>query len=150
MTQDGSPGTISEVSYPRRDREQTLMMIDGVAVNTAPAANSIWPNLTTDNIDQIEVLRGAGGALYGSQAMGGVINFISKEGQGRRNSRCSPKAAIAPPSARPRPSAGRKEVRLLGRAVVLLDHRLSSDQRQLRQSLGLDCGWIIISTTTRP
>ena len=38
--------------------------------------------LTTDDLDRIEVVRGAGGALYGSQAIGGVINFLTREGTG--------------------------------------------------------------------
>ena len=45
--------------------------------------------LTTDDLDRIEVVRGAGGALYGSQAIGGVVNLISAEGSGRPSSATS-------------------------------------------------------------
>jgi vitamin B12 transporter len=82
VTQDGSPGTISSVSIRGASSDQTLVMIDGVEINSGASGDFDLANLTTDNMDRIEVLRGAGGALYGSQAMGGVINFISKEGQG--------------------------------------------------------------------
>ena len=82
LNQDGSPGTISEVFIRGASPEQTLVLIDGVEVNTGSSGSFDLSNLTTDNLDRIEVLRGAGGSLYGSQAVAGVINFISKEGQG--------------------------------------------------------------------
>jgi vitamin B12 transporter len=40
-------------------------------------------NLTTENIERVEILRGAGGTLYGSQAVGGVVNLITRQGRGR-------------------------------------------------------------------
>ncbi len=82
LTQDGSPGTISDISIRGATAEQTLVLIDGVEVNPGSSGDFDLANLTTDNLDRVEVLRGAGGALYGSQAVGGVINFVSKEGQG--------------------------------------------------------------------
>ena len=48
-----------------------------------------FAHLTTENIERIEVLRGAGGTLYGSQAIGGVINIITKRGQGPLKRGCS-------------------------------------------------------------
>ena len=44
-----------------------------------------FAHLTTENIDRIEIVRGAGGTLYGSQAIGGVINIFTKRGQGPLN-----------------------------------------------------------------
>ncbi len=82
VNQGGSPGTISEVFIRGASPEQTLVLIDGVEVNTGSSGGFDLANLTTDNLDRVEVLRGAGGSLYGSQAVAGVINFITKEGQG--------------------------------------------------------------------
>jgi vitamin B12 transporter len=82
LTQSGSPGTLSDVFIRGATPAQTLILIDGVEVNTGATGSFDLANLTTDNLDRIEVVRGAGGALYGSQAVGGVINFISNEGQG--------------------------------------------------------------------
>ena len=56
--------------------------MDGVEVNDATDGQFDLANLTTDNLSRIEVLRGAGGALYGSHAVGGVVNLISEEGEG--------------------------------------------------------------------
>jgi vitamin B12 transporter len=82
VTQSGSPGALSEASIRGSTPAQTLILIDGVEVNTGASGGLDLANLTTDNLGRIEVVRGAGGALYGSQAVGGVINFISKQGQG--------------------------------------------------------------------
>ena len=59
-----------------------LVLLDGVEVNSNTAGSFDFANLTTDNTSRIEVLRGAGGSLYGSSAIGGVINVLSQEGTG--------------------------------------------------------------------
>ena len=81
-TQSGSPGTVAEVSIRGSTPAQTLIMIDGVPVNDSATGSFDLSRLTTDNLDRVEVVRGSGGALYGSQAIGGVINLISREGSG--------------------------------------------------------------------
>src|SRR5580704_15399866 len=82
VMQSGSPGTVSEVFIRGADPTLTLMMLDGVEVNTGATGEFDIANLTTDNLDRVEVVRGAGGSLYGSQAIGGVINLITPEGEG--------------------------------------------------------------------
>jgi vitamin B12 transporter len=82
VTQSGSPGTVTDVSIRGSTSAQTLVMVDGVELNTGTAGSFDIANLTTSDLDRIEVVRGAGGALYGSQAIGGVINLITREGQG--------------------------------------------------------------------
>jgi vitamin B12 transporter len=82
VTQSGSPGTIADVSIRGATPAQTLAMIDGVPLNDSATGSFDFSRLTTDDLDRIEVIRGAGGALYGSQAIGGVINLITREGSG--------------------------------------------------------------------
>jgi vitamin B12 transporter len=82
VAQSGSPGTIADVSIRGATPAQTLIMIDGVPINDAATGAVDLSRLTTDDLDRIEVVRGSGGALYGSQAIGGVINMISREGSG--------------------------------------------------------------------
>src|SRR5258708_1077424 len=82
VTQSGSPGSVTDVSIRGATASQTLVLVDGVEVNAGATGSFDMANLTTDNLDRVEVLRGAGGSLYGSQAIGGVINLLSQEGEG--------------------------------------------------------------------
>jgi vitamin B12 transporter len=82
VTQSGSPGTVTEVSIRGASPSQSLILLDGVEVNSGTTGAFDISNLTTDNLNRIEVLRGAGGSLYGSQAIGGVVNILSQEGEG--------------------------------------------------------------------
>jgi len=82
VVQSGSRGTTTSIFIRGSNSDQVLVLIDGVEVNSTTLGAFNFAHLTTDNIDRIEVLRGAGGTLYGSQAIGGVINIITKKGQG--------------------------------------------------------------------
>ncbi|MGH8338125.1 MAG: TonB-dependent receptor, partial [Gammaproteobacteria bacterium] len=82
VTQSGGPGSITDVSIRGASSSQVLVLLDGVEVNSSTTGSYDFANLTTDNTGRVEVLRGAGGSLYGSSAIGGVINLISQEGTG--------------------------------------------------------------------
>lgn len=82
VVQSGSRGTITSVFIRGANSDQSLVMIDGVEVNSTTAGSFNFAHLTTENVERIEILRGAGGTLYGSQAVGGVINIITKKGEG--------------------------------------------------------------------
>ncbi len=82
VTQSGSPGSVTDVSIRGATPSQTLVLIDGVEVNAGATGSFDMANLTTDNLDRVEILRGAGGSLYGSQAIGGVVNVLTPEGEG--------------------------------------------------------------------
>src|ERR1700691_3546866 len=71
VTQTGSPGSETDVMIRGASASQTLVLIDGVEVNTGATGSFDFANLTTDNLDRLEVLRGAGGSLYGSPGRGG-------------------------------------------------------------------------------
>lgn len=82
IAQHGSRGTTTTLFTRGAESDQTLVLIDGVEVNSVTVGAFDFSNLTTENIERIEVLRGGGGTLYGSQAVGGVINIITKKGEG--------------------------------------------------------------------
>ncbi|HET7909265.1 MAG TPA: TonB-dependent receptor plug domain-containing protein, partial [Nitrospira sp.] len=79
--QNGGPGTLAQVRMRGGTPQQTLVLIDGAIVNSATDGTYNFANLTTDNIDRIEILRGSQGMMWGSDAMGGVINIITKRGR---------------------------------------------------------------------
>jgi vitamin B12 transporter len=83
IAQAGGPGRQSSAFLRGSNSNQTKVMMDGVWLND-PTANRAFDlsNLTLDNIERIEVLRGPQSTLYGSDAIGGVINIITRRGRG--------------------------------------------------------------------
>ncbi|MBI4527310.1 MAG: TonB-dependent receptor [Deltaproteobacteria bacterium] len=81
MVQAGSRGNATSVFIRGSESDDVLVLIDGVEVNSTTLGSFDFAHLTTDNIERIEVVRGAGGTLYGSQAVGGVINILTKRGE---------------------------------------------------------------------
>jgi len=59
----------------------TLVLIDGVRVGSATAGSFDWGNLSTTDIERIEIVRGPQSSLYGADAMGGVIQIFTRKGQ---------------------------------------------------------------------
>ncbi len=57
---------------------QTLVMVDGVRVGSATSGGAAMENLPLDRIERIEILRGAASALYGPDAVGGVIQIFTR------------------------------------------------------------------------
>ena len=82
VVQTGSRGTTATVFIRGSESDHVLVLIDGVEVNSTTVGAFNFAHLTTENVERIEILRGAGGTLYGSQAIGGVINIITKRGIG--------------------------------------------------------------------
>jgi Outer membrane cobalamin receptor protein len=85
VAQNGALGGLASVYLRGADAGQTLVMIDGVEVNDPMSTDRSFDfaHLTTDNIERIEVVRGPQSTLYGSDAMAGVINIITKKGTGK-------------------------------------------------------------------
>jgi vitamin B12 transporter len=84
VTENGGPGGTASVRLRGGNTGQTLVMIDGIRVNdpTAASGDYDFAMFAPSVIERIEVLKGPQSALYGSDAMGGVINIISKKGSG--------------------------------------------------------------------
>lgn len=60
------------------EQGRTLVLFDGIPINTSDEGSVNWNSIHIDNVQRIEVFKGPGSSLYGNSAMGGVINIISK------------------------------------------------------------------------
>jgi len=85
ILQSGPVGSSASVMLRGANSEHTLVMIDGVEVNDpiTPARTYDFSHLRVEGIERVEILRGPQSTLYGSDAMAGVINIITKKGQGK-------------------------------------------------------------------
>jgi len=83
--QYGGPGGTVSLSIRGANSEHTLVLLDGVEINDPmnPSRSSDLAHLALDQVERLEVLRGPQSPLYGSDAMGGVINIITRRGRGR-------------------------------------------------------------------
>jgi vitamin B12 transporter len=85
VTQNGGLGTAASVFIRGANSEHTLVLIDGVAVNDPinPSRSYDLAHLFLNQVERVEILRGPQSPLYGSDAMGGVINIITRKGHGQ-------------------------------------------------------------------
>ncbi|MFK5952321.1 MAG: TonB-dependent receptor [Desulfobacterium sp.] len=83
LVSNGGPGTATTVFTRGADSKNTLVLIDGIMLNdvSGPNRGADLGNINVDNIQQIEVIRGAMSVMYGSNATAGVINIITKKGK---------------------------------------------------------------------
>ena len=81
VTRNGGIGTTTSVNIRGADSDQTVALIDGVKLNdpSSPGGGFNFGNLLVGNIARIEVLRGPQSVLWGSQAIGGVVNLITRQ-----------------------------------------------------------------------
>ena len=85
VAQNGGMGGASSVFLRGANSEHTLVLLDGVELNDPinPSRSADLAHLFLANVDRLEILRGPQGPLYGSDALGGVVNIIPRRGQGR-------------------------------------------------------------------
>lgn len=78
---NGGIGSVTSVFIRGASSEHTVALIDGVKLNdpSTPAGGFDFGNLLVGNIARIEVVRGSQSVLWGSQAIGGVVNMITRQ-----------------------------------------------------------------------
>ncbi len=80
LSQSGGLGTVASAFIRGAEARHTLVLIDGVAVNNHNFGTAALEHLALENIERIEVVRGNVSALYGSAALGGVVQIFTRSG----------------------------------------------------------------------
>ncbi|WP_431263553.1 TonB-dependent receptor plug domain-containing protein [Roseateles chitinivorans] len=83
ITSNGGPGNSSSVFVRGAENRHTVVLIDGVRIDGQSTGGARWENLPLSLIDRVEVLKGPASALYGSDAIGGVVQIFTRQGSGR-------------------------------------------------------------------
>jgi len=78
VVQSGTPGALTSLFTRGTNSTQTLVLVDGVRMNSPFFAGYDWSAMTTENVERIEVVRGPFSALYGSDAIGGVVQIFTR------------------------------------------------------------------------
>lgn len=78
---NGGPGKTSALSIRGLGARHTLLLVDGVRVGSATLGMPSLDNLPLESIDRIEVVRGPLSGLYGSDAVGGVVQVFTRRGR---------------------------------------------------------------------
>ncbi|HKJ60936.1 MAG TPA: TonB-dependent receptor plug domain-containing protein, partial [Hyphomicrobiales bacterium] len=84
--QSGGIGSSTSVSIRGAESDQTLVMVDGIRVNDPASTGSEFDFsvFSLANVERIEIIRGPQSGVYGSDAIGGVINIITRKAEGPR------------------------------------------------------------------
>jgi vitamin B12 transporter len=82
VTQSGAPGQLTSVFTRGLRSEHTQVLLDGIPINQGLQGAFNFADLTVDNIDRIEIVRGPQSTLYGPRALAGVIQIFTRRGSG--------------------------------------------------------------------
>lgn len=80
IAQTGGPGQTATLFLRGTESNHVLVLIDGVAINPGTVGGAPFAQIDPDMIERIEIVKGPRSALYGSEAIGGVINIITRKG----------------------------------------------------------------------
>ena len=82
VNQNGGPGTTANVFIRGSNSNHVLLLVNGIRVGSATIGAPTWEYLPLQQIDHIEIIRGPASSLYGSEAIGGVVQIFTKRGEG--------------------------------------------------------------------
>ncbi|MDX9715847.1 MAG: TonB-dependent receptor [Thauera sp.] len=81
MARNGGPGSSGSVYIRGANAGHTLLLVDGVRIGSATSGSPVLETIPLEIVERIEILRGPGSALYGADALGGVIQVFTRKGK---------------------------------------------------------------------
>jgi len=82
ISNNGGAGKTTNVFLRGANSNQTLVLVDGVRIVSATFGTTSIQSIPLEQIDHVEILRGPASSLYGADAIGGVIQIFTKQGEG--------------------------------------------------------------------
>lgn len=82
ISNNGGRGKVSSVFLRGTESDHVLVLVDGIKIGSATSGTSPFENIPVEQIDRIEIVRGPRSSLYGSEAIGGVIQIFTRKGSG--------------------------------------------------------------------
>ncbi len=82
LSRNGGPGQNASVLIRGSGASNTLVLIDGVRIGSATLGQADLSTISLGQVERIEILRGPGSSLYGADAIGGVVNIVTRRGEG--------------------------------------------------------------------
>lgn len=80
LTNQGGAGKLTSVFLRGAESDHVLVLVDGIRIGSATAGLASFQDLPVDQIERIEIIRGPRSSLYGSEAIGGVIQIFTRKG----------------------------------------------------------------------
>jgi vitamin B12 transporter len=82
LSRNGGPGQNASILIRGSGASNTLVLIDGVRVGSATLGQTDLAAISLAQVERIEIMRGPGSSLYGADAIGGVVNIVTRRGEG--------------------------------------------------------------------
>jgi vitamin B12 transporter len=82
VSRSGGAGSLTQIRIRGAEAPHTLVLIDGIEANTTADGEFDFSNLSAEDLERIEIIRGPLSSLYGSNALGGVVNIVTRSGRG--------------------------------------------------------------------
>ena len=95
VSRNGGPGQSSGLFIRGTASQQSVVLVDGVRIGSATLGYAAVETLGLAQLERVEVLRGPGSSLYGADAVGGVVNLITRRGSGEAQAQAQTQARLA-------------------------------------------------------
>jgi len=82
LSRNGGPGQSASILMRGSSASNTLVLIDGVRIGSATLGQTDLAAISLAEVERVELMRGPGSSLYGADAIGGVVNIITRRGEG--------------------------------------------------------------------